>query len=153
MIKTVSLLYLLGLLVLVAVRLVDVSVIKHQYYQALSEENRLKQIIITAPRGRILGKSGEEIVGNIDLPTKVVFDQTSGFVKMCDTSDTPQFSETKRQYIYGSDFAHLTGYLGLPTEVEGEGAICGRGDLGDVLIGRGGLEEAQNCNLLGSVGT
>ena len=152
MIKTVSLLYLLGLLVLVAVRLVDVSVIKHQYYQALSEENRLKRIIITAPRGRILGKSGEEIVGNIDLPTKVVFDQTSGFVKMCDTSDTPQFSETKRQYIYGSDFAHLTGYLGLPTEVEGEGAICGRGDLGDVLIGRGGLEEAQNCNLLGTPG-
>ena len=143
MIKTVSLLYLLGLLVVVTVRLVDISVIKHQYYRALSEENRLKRIIISAPRGRVLGRGGEEIVGNIDVPTKVVYDRENGFVKVADVSLTPQYSETKRQYIYGPDFAHLTGYLGLPTVEEGGP---------DILRGRGGLEEAYNVNLLGVPG-
>lgn len=143
MIKITSLLYLLALLVVVAVRLVDISVIKHQYYYALSEENRLKKIIINAPRGRILGSGNEEIVSNTDVPMRIVFDQQQGFTKVSDNSPNPQFIETKRQYIFGSDFAHLTGYLGLPTPTEGGP---------DILRGRGGIEEAYNANLLGSAG-
>lgn len=143
MIKTTSLLYLLALLVVVVVRLVDISVIKHRYYYALSEGNRLKKIIINAPRGRILGSGGEEVVSNTDIPTKIIFDAEHGFIKTSDNNPNPQFIETKRQYIFGPDFAHLTGYLGLPTPAEGGP---------DILRGRGGIEEAYNANLLGIPG-
>jgi len=146
--KTALSFYLLAFLVLVTVRLVDLGLIKGSYYQRLSEANRVRKIGINAPRGRILAHRGEEIVGNLEIPTQIVFDEKQGFKKIADTGVNPQFTESKRKYTYGIDFAHLTGYMGLPDEKEAEGLVCGQKVI-DLPLGRGGLEEFYNCDLLG----
>lgn len=107
-------------------RLFELQIIKSGYFKLLSDENRIKRVEIPAPRGQILARGGEILVGN-----------RSG----------------KRYYPLGSKFAHAGGYLSEVDETE-VGKIdpkCpekGPKGLGD-LLGRGGLEEEYNCLLKG----
>ena len=111
-------------------RLFELQIIKGKYYRELSEDNRVKRIKIPAPRGKILARGGETLVGN--------------------------YEDAKRNYILGPAFAHAGGYLGEANENE-IGKIdpkCpekGVRVLGD-LVGRGGLEEQYDCTLRGTSG-
>ncbi|HCR35664.1 hypothetical protein A2130_01080 [Candidatus Woesebacteria bacterium GWC2_33_12] len=53
---------ILGFLVLVG-RLVELQIIKGDFYRNLSEGNRIERIKITAPRGKILARGGEVLDG------------------------------------------------------------------------------------------
>ncbi|MBI1863658.1 penicillin-binding protein 2, partial [Candidatus Woesebacteria bacterium] len=53
----------LGFLVL-SVRLFELQIIKGSYFRSLSDENRIRRISITAARGKILARGGEELVSN-----------------------------------------------------------------------------------------
>ena len=115
-----------GFLFLVG-RLIELQVIKGDYYRNLSENNRIRKVVITAPRGLILARGGETLVGNR--------------------------SENIRNYPLGEAFGHVSGYLGEvgPEEVEKVDPECiekGVRKLGS-LTGRGGLEEQYNCTLSG----
>src|SRR3990167_7808813 len=107
-------LLILGFLILIG-RLIDLQIIKGEYYRNLSEGNRIERIKIKAERGKILARGGE--------------------------------------YLNGSDFAHIIGYLQETNESE-VGKIdpkCiekGAYKLGQV-VGRGGLQEEYNCILTG----
>lgn len=59
--------FLRGILFLVFIllfaKLFELQIIKGNYYRALAEENRIKHIIIPAPRGKILARGGQELSG------------------------------------------------------------------------------------------
>lgn len=111
-------------------RLIELQIIKGKYFRDLSDGNRIKRIKIAAPRGKILARGGETLIGN--------------------------FGDGKRNYVLGSGFAHAGGYIGEVNEDEiskinprcpDKGPRTG----GD-FVGRGGLEEEDDCNLRGIPG-
>ncbi|MEK7061401.1 MAG: penicillin-binding transpeptidase domain-containing protein [Patescibacteria group bacterium] len=126
--------FLRGILVLFFLflisRLFELQIIKGKYFRELSDGNRIKRIKIAAPRGKILARGGETLVGNL--------------------------GDGKRNYVLGSIFAHAGGYLGEANEEE-IGKIdpkCpekGMKRFGG-LVGRGGLEEQYDCILRGVSG-
>lgn len=115
-----------GFLFLVG-RLLELQIIKGDYFRSLSEENRIKRIAIFAPRGKILARGGEVLIGNKN--------------------------EKERTYILGSGFSHTGGYVGEANadEVGKVDPKCpdkGPRKLGS-LVGRDGLEEEYDCRLRG----
>ena len=146
---------ILGLGILVS-RLFELQVIKGDYFRKLSEGNRIRRIPISAPRGKILARGGEIIVGNVEVKKRIVFDPLSGYSKTNDlegAGEDETVTDWIREYKLADKAAHLTGYLG---EV-GEGEVgkidpqCpqnGPARIGD-LTGRGGLEQWYNCILSG----
>lgn len=130
----------LGILVLFA-KLFEIQIIKGGYFRSLANENRVKRIPISAPRGRILARGGEVLVGNIQTKKEV---------------EGVSVDDWKRDYKIGSAFAHAGGYLGEVSndEVGKVDPNCisnGPFKLGD-LIGKEGLEKEYNCTLKGSDG-
>src|SRR5579859_6351726 len=104
--------FLKGTLFLVAIilfaRLAELQIIKGQYYRQLSDDNRIRRVPITAPRGKILGNDGQIIVGNVPIKEKIIA-TPDGFQKSLDTSGADINSiitENKRDYFFGSAAAH-----------------------------------------------
>lgn len=147
-------LVILGFLILMA-RLIELQIVKGQYYKNLSNENRIRNVTIHAPRGRILARGGEELVGNTLIKKRLVKGD-KGFelsLNIDEARDEEIVTETLRNYKLESDFAHVSGYLGEINEdelnkVEAQCLNKGPRKLSD-LIGRGGLEETFDCVLRG----
>lgn len=151
--------FLKGLLVLVAIvifaRLGELQIIKGDYFRELSNNNRIRRISIIAPRGRILGSSGQEIVGNIYFKEQIEFTK-DGFEKNLDiTGADPNslITESKRNYFLGPAAAHVTGYLGEVNadevgKVDPDCPEKGPREVG-ALVGRSGLESEYDCSLRG----
>lgn len=149
---------ILGTLFLLG-RLIELQIIKGSYYRQLAEGNRIRRVPITAPRGKILARGGEVLVGNVEVKKRVVFKPDSGYTKTTDIEGAlPEevISEWQRDYKLGASFAHVSGYLGEVNKSE-VGKIdprCpqkGPRRLG-AYIGRGGLEEEYECLLSGMDG-
>ena len=148
-------LIILGFLLLFA-RLIELQLIKGNYYRVLSDQNRIRKIPILAPRGKILARGGEILVGNKEVKKAIVFNPETGFEKRQDwqgINPTEIISEWVRDYPLGSKFAHVSGYLGEVNkdEVGKINPSCldkGPRKLGS-LVGRGGLEEEYECVLAG----
>ncbi len=115
-----------GFLIIIA-RLIEIQVIKGDYFRALSEENRIRRIPIRAARGTIFARGGETLVGNSSIK--------------------------KRDYKLGPEFAHVSGYLGEVTADEAGKVDPSCPEKGpkkpSETVGRGGLEEQYNCILSG----
>ncbi len=148
-------LLILGFLVLFG-RLFELQIVKGGYFRSLAEGNRIRRVPIRAPRGKIIARGGEVLVGNIEVKKRVVFDAQVGYEKLDDLSGASAeeiITEWKRSYELGADLAHISGYLGEVNELE-VGKInprCqekGPRNLGS-LVGRGGLEEMYQCELSG----
>src|SRR3990172_9837868 len=139
---------IVGFLVLAA-RLYELQVVKGSYFRMLSEGNRIRRIEINAPRGNILGRGGEVLVGNREVSKLVVFDPEIGF-------ENDLIFEWVRDYGLGEQFAHVSGYLGefRSDEVDKVNPKCpnkGPRKVGK-KIGRSGLEEMYECTLSGKDG-
>ena len=122
---------ILGFLILIG-RLSELQIIKGGYFRSLAEGNRIRRVPIVAPRGRILARGGEVLVGN-----KKVEDSLG----------------VLRDYTLGEKFAHVSGYLGEVNEKElGKiNPLCpekGPRKAGS-LVGRAGLEQEYDCVLAG----
>ncbi|MGD0522994.1 MAG: penicillin-binding transpeptidase domain-containing protein [Candidatus Microgenomates bacterium] len=122
-------LVILGLTVLIG-RVIELQIIKGDYYRNLAEGNRIKRVSIVAPRGEILARGGEVLVGNREVNGVWV-----------------------RDYPLGSKFAHVGGYVGTVNENE-VGKInpkCPeKGPYkANSSIGRSGLEQEYECTLSG----
>ncbi|MBU0569823.1 hypothetical protein KKB40_03505, partial [Patescibacteria group bacterium] len=148
-------LLLLGFLILVG-RLIDLQIIRGDYFKTLAEGNRIRRVSITAPRGKILARGGEVLVGNREVEKRVVFDPEEGYKKIDDIGDASQeelIVEPIRNYELGADLAHVSGYLGEVNSSElgkiqaecPEKGVRGSG----ASIGRSGLEEEYDCVLRG----
>ena len=147
-------LLLLGFFILTA-RLFELQIIKGSYFRQLAEGNRVRKIPIVAPRGRIIARGGETLVGNKKVKKKIVLGK-DGYEKQNITDDINEedvFSEWQRNYEFGERLAHVTGYLGEVTKEElGKVRVeCpqkGTRKLGE-LIGKSGLEKEYDCLLAG----
>lgn len=146
---------ILGFLILIG-RLIELQIIKGKYFKALAEGNRIRRLPIAAPRGQILARGGEVLVGNKEVKKRVVFNPEKGFQKLDDISNALEeelISEPIRNYKLGASLAHVTGYLGEvnETEVGKVSPEClekGPKRIG-ALTGRTGLEEFYECQLSG----
>jgi penicillin-binding protein 2 len=146
---------ILGFLILFG-RLIELSIIKGEYFRLLSEENRIRRIPISAPRGRILARGGQELVGNQEILKTIIFNPESGYEKVDYKEGDPKeetITEWLRVYKLGAALGHVSGYLGQISEEE-VGKVnpkCpekGPRQLGD-WVGRSGLEEEYECSLSG----
>lgn len=152
--------FLKGLLILsfciLATRLFELQIIKGNYFRKLSEGNRIRKITIAAPRGKVLARGGEILIGNKEIKRKIIFED-DGQIKKVELSgnetDEIIISEYERTYPLNGAFLHVGGYVSEADENE-VGKInpkCpqkGAVKLGS-LIGRGGLESYYECELAG----
>lgn len=149
---------IVGFLVLFA-RASELQIIKGSYYRALAEENRIRHIPIVAPRGKILARGGEVLVGNIESKKRIKFDPKVGYTKTDDVEGAPSeeiITDYKRSYLLGSKFSHVSGYVSevLPEFVNKVDPACplkGPRKIGK-LVGVTGIEKQYDCALSGTDG-
>lgn len=139
-------------------KLIEVQIIKGNYYRNLSDNNRIRRIAIPAPRGKILARGGEIIAGNIETKKQIVFNET-GFVLSDDLSNAASeeiISNYQRYYPMGDKFSHALGYLSKvgDNEIGKINPDCPQKGprTPDTLIGKTGLEEYYDCLLAGTPG-
>src|SRR3989304_7612388 len=104
---------IVGFLILVG-RVAELQIIKGNYYRTLAEENRIRHIPVVAPRGEILARGGELLVGNTESKKRIVFDPRVGYSKTDDLEEAPLeeiITDYKRSYLLGSKFSHVSGYV------------------------------------------
>ena len=149
-----------GLLILFFViliaRLGDLQIIKGNYFRNLSNGNRIRRVIISAPRGKVFARGGEVLIGNRSVKKSIVFNPEKGYEKKDfeagDNADEV-ITEWERFYPLKEGFAHVGGYIGEVNEDE-VGKInpdCpekGYRRIGS-LVGRSGLEKEYECLLSG----
>lgn len=146
-------------LFIIFARLIELQIIKGAHFRKLAEGNRIRRIPITAPRGKILARSGGALVSSKEVKKRIEFNPEKGYEKNDDlTGASPDeiITEWERKYMLGADAAHVTGYLGEVSKDE-VGRInpdCpekGAREPGQ-LVGRTGLEEEYECVLSGKDG-
>lgn len=150
---------LILLFLILFAKLFEVQIIKGKYYQTLSQENRIRHVVIPAPRGKILARGGEELATNVEIKKRVKFASDGGITVTDDlTGATPEefITDYKRVYPLGDKFSQALGYLAQVGEAQ-VGKInpgCpGKGPRpSDTLIGKTGLEQEYECSLLGTPG-
>lgn len=105
------------------VRLFYLQVIRSDYYRTLSDENRLRTVIIPAPRGILFDRNGEPLVSNtpafkiLDEDQKVQFlDREDALERIAKGEEI--VSDIQRKYTYEDAFSHVLGYIGQISEKE-----------------------------------
>lgn len=149
--------------VIIIGRLVDLQVIKGEYYSRLSENNSIRRVPVLSQRGRILARGGELLASSRLIEKYVVFDPRLGYIKVDpkeasikNIDGSEKINEWERFYPLAEKSAHITGYLSevFAEEVGKPYVGCkekGFFRAGDV-VGRGGLEEYYDCILRGADG-
>lgn len=137
------LLFGLGLL---AVRLFTITLVEGEKYRTMSEENRIKEVQIIAPRGIIYDRDNIPLVRNIPLfktlDGRVYFEKNEG-------PGSKEFIElTGREYPLAEVAAHALGYTGEITRYELEKASSVSLRAGDI-VGKLGIEQAYDQTLRG----
>lgn len=116
-------------------RLFQLTIVKGAYYRSLSEENRIREIVIEPKRGEILDRKGFVLVqsspGDIDQEDRIV---------------------SRRRYLYPEAFAHLIGFRQIADEKDINSDPClNKLKLGD-KVGKKGVEKTLECQLRGTSG-
>jgi penicillin-binding protein 2 len=155
--------FLRGILILLFLillaKLFEVQIIKGNYYQALSQENRIRHVVIPAPRGRILARGGEELATNVEIKKRVKF-SSDGSISVTEdlTGATPEefITDYKRAYPLGDKFSQALGYLAQVGESQVGKINPGCPEKGPrgagAVVGKTGLESQYECILLGTPG-
>jgi penicillin-binding protein 2 len=146
---------ILGFIILSA-RLFELQIIKGDYFRNLAEGNRIRKVMITAPRGRILARGGEVLVANKEVKRRIIFDPTEGYEKSDEITagaDDEIITEWLRDYVLADKFAHVSGYLGKASENEVGKVNPNCSPKGprstETFVGRSGLEQKYECILSG----
>ena len=131
------------LLFLVLSRMVFLQIVNGSYYRTLSDSNRIKTVIIHAPRGIIFDRNAKPLVFNIPG-----FRQTiSGKTKLIGRDEALSLLgkgeeleiDSLRQYPYKEATSHILGYLGQISEEELDDPSFEDYGAGEV-IGKMGIE-------------
>lgn len=123
-------------LLVLALRLFQLTIVKGAYYMRLSEENRVREITIEPNRGTILDRKGFVIAQN-----------ENGNV----ASQEARIS-SRRVYYAGEETAHLVGYRQLADAADIKNDNCvNKLRLGD-KVGKKGVEGLYDCQLRGVAG-
>ncbi|MBI3290240.1 hypothetical protein HYZ78_02500 [Candidatus Microgenomates bacterium] len=156
--RVFKLILLVGFLVLTA-RLIDVSVIRGNYFKDLADLNRVREIPIHAPRGEIFDRIGNKIAENVEKKKVLVFEKGKPVTfqdsdKITDPEKEVLVSIYVRNYPEGQFAAHTVGLIGETTaeEVGKSGCPGSILTLGDT-VGRTGAEKSFDCVLRGKNGS
>ena len=151
--------YLFGVVMsfgVILAKAINLTVIRHNYYEALARDNRMVENVIPAARGEIVDRKGRLVAESI-----YQYYKTENNIKLLlgaggyDGSrfeGLGQSSEIKRHYLYGESLGLLTGYLGKVNDKEVGSTICGQRLDGNQTLGRGGVEQQFECDLRGTNG-
>ncbi len=125
-----------GLLIVVFVRLFQVTVVQGAYYARLSEDNRIREIAIEAPRGTITDRQGNRLA----------------YSESAHVGSSAARLIARRKYLDGMALGHLIGYRQRADESDLKQDPCiGKLALGDET-GKKGVEKVFECELRGRNG-
>lgn len=124
------------LFLVIAGRLFQLTVVKGDYYRRLSDENRIREIVIEPKRGTIYDRYKRVIASN----------------KPPDYKDPGDYIKSSRTYEGGNAIGHLIGYRAVAdkNDIENDDCLAAL-VLGD-RTGKKGVEEAFDCELRGRRG-
>ncbi|NTU46921.1 hypothetical protein HGA88_04825 [Candidatus Roizmanbacteria bacterium] len=123
-------------LLLLFLRLFQLTIVKGAYYRKLAEENRTREIVIEAKRGTLLDRKGIVLVQNLSAVS----------------SDTENREKSIRSYTDGEAFAHLVGYRQLADKVDFDRDPCLTKLKSGDKTGKKGAEQLFECQLRGKPG-
>ncbi|MEK7597060.1 MAG: penicillin-binding transpeptidase domain-containing protein [Patescibacteria group bacterium] len=131
-------------LIIIFLRLFQLTIVKGSYYRTLSEQNRLREIIIEAPRGEIVDRKGftlaQSLIPNINQKIE------PGLL------DSNQKITSRRVYQSPEAIAPLIGYRQIADTHDLNNDICQyKLQLGD-RTGKKGIEKLFDCQLRGRPG-
>lgn len=130
---TVFLILCSGLFLILVVRLFQLTVVKGNYYRRLSEENRIKEVVIEAKRGKIVDRKGIEMATSLSPKSGTVKDR---FV-------------SQRRAPFGNSDSHIVGYAQFADKNDLTNDLClNKLQLGD-SAGKKGVERIYECDLRG----
>ena len=133
------LLYGLGVAIFFLIALVQLfrlTIVKGNYYSVLSDDNRVKEIVIEAPRGTIVDRKGVILVSNTTP----------------DISDNDERVTSNRIYKYSDVISHIIGYRQIADTDDLESDSCmNKLKYGD-KVGKKGVEQLYECELRGRRG-
>ncbi len=122
--------------IIIALRLFQLTVVKGEYYRQLSENNRIKELLIEAPRGQIIDRKGFVVAHNTVPDLK---------------SDNDRIP-SHRIYETPEVIAPLIGYRQLADQNDLKNDDClQKLRLGD-KVGKKGIERLYECQLRGTPG-
>ncbi len=143
-------------------RLFWLTVVKGSYYRQLSQNNRLRENILPAPRGVITDRKGEILVRNKPASlVKIPCGQQECYQRLTHEEILKLEAENKlswltlgvaREYPEETAFSHLLGFVGQLKKEEINQNYCGRKLNYSDEIGRLGIEKAFDCQLKGKQG-
>jgi len=147
--------------VVIFVKIFELQIIKGEYYRDLSNGNRVREVVLAAPRGNILARGGEALATNKEIKKIIIFDPKEGYSlseeSISTWSDSDDVvSQWERIYPLGEKVAHVVGYLSLtnPDEAGKVDPNCTEKGVRSATsyVGRMGLERQYNCSVSGADG-
>jgi len=131
-------------LIVLFLRLFQLTIVKGSYYRALSEQNRLREIVIEAPRGKIVDRKGFIIAQNLspDINQKIEPGLLNNNQKII----------SKRIYQNPEVIAPFIGYRQIADKNDLKNDTCQyKLQLGS-RTGKKGIEKLFDCELRGRSG-
>lgn len=153
--------YILPLIIAIGIslllaRLFFLQIVQGSYYRTLSDNNRVKTIVIHAPRGTIFDRNGKPLVYNVPGFRKVNKDKTELLTQeealpLIAKGEKNLEIDSLRDYPYTDSMAHLVGYIGQISEDELKSPDFQNYKSGDI-IGKMGIELTYEDFLKGKDG-
>ncbi len=120
----------------IIVRLFQLTIVKGNYYAQLAEDNRIHEIIIEAPRGKVYDRKGIMLAGSTGP----------------DITEEQDRVESKRVYYNAEAFSHILGYRQIADKNDlAKDACLNKLKIGD-KVGKKGIEQLYECDLRGQRG-
>jgi len=117
-------------------RLFQLTVVKGTYYRQLSDNNRIREVIIEPRRGKIVDRRGFTLVEN----------------SVADINGLEMRLTSKRHYIDPEAYAHVIGYRQVADKQDTDSDHCiNKLKPGD-KVGKKGVEKLYECELRGKHG-
>jgi len=150
--------YLIPLILAVAIvvaifRLFSLQFISGSYYRNLSDSNRIRTVVIHAPRGTIFDRNGVPMVFNtpgfresINGKTKLLSQDEA--ISLLAQGNKKLEIDNLREYPYKDSMAHVLGYIGQISHGQLENPEFSGYSSGD-LIGQMGVEQQYESLLKG----
>lgn len=124
------------LMIILMARLFNLTIVRGAYYRRLADSNRIREIIIESPRGKILDQQKKVLAENFK-PTYESFEERIA---------------SPRLYYDGDSFAHIVGYRQTASSNDLKNNFClNKPGLGD-KVGKKGVEKYFDCDLRGKNG-
>ncbi len=142
----------LGLGLLIA-RLFWMQIVQGNHYKNLSDSNRIRTVVIHAPRGVIFDRNLKPLVYNVPgfretVNGKIRLIDQNEAIDLLAKGDTHLEVDSLRNYPYKDAFAHVLGYIGQISPADLQQPGMQEYKSGDV-IGQMGVEQSYEAVLKG----